>query len=460
MKYPHLAARIFNTPLLIHPQKLDAIIAGLGERLAGSALRLPEAAAQALAPEMFSTRRGEKADRGYRVIEGVAVLGIGGALVHRTRMEADSTVLLGYNDLAADLEDAMGNPEVHAVLQVYDSPGGEVQGAFEYADRVMALRGKKPMHAMADGMAASAAYLGASAADSIAISATGYAGSVGVVMRHVDFSRAMANDGVQVTHIFAGAHKVDGNPFEPLPASVRSELQADINGLYELFVSAVAAQRKVSIEAVRGTQAATYRGQAAIAAGLADRISTTDQMISELAALRARSYPAGPTARSTATTTGEFMSGNTPQAPAGAAPNAAATATAAIPAATASTATPVVATFAQADIDQARAAGHQAGAAAERERTSAVLGHPNAGANMSLAVQCVQLGLSAEQASALLGAQPAAAAIVAPAAAQNTFAAAMAGLGNPAVSGVEAAAAPASDEAALAAQVIAAYRAR
>ena len=35
MKYPHLAARLFNTPLFVHPQKLDAIIAGLGARLLG-----------------------------------------------------------------------------------------------------------------------------------------------------------------------------------------------------------------------------------------------------------------------------------------------------------------------------------------------------------------------------------------------------------------------------------------
>ena len=33
--YPHLADRLLNTPLLLHPQKLDAIIAGLGQRLLG-----------------------------------------------------------------------------------------------------------------------------------------------------------------------------------------------------------------------------------------------------------------------------------------------------------------------------------------------------------------------------------------------------------------------------------------
>lgn len=305
MNYPLVAQRIFNVPLLIHPQKLDAIIAGLGPRLLGAPVidraGLATTADHApLEPGLFSTRRGERVDAGgYRVVDGVAVLSVSGALVHRSRfIMADSSFLQGYNDLAAALEHAMANPDVHAVLQVYDSPGGEVQGAFEYAQRVLDMRGKKPMRAIADGMAASAAYLGGSAADELAITTTGYAGSVGVVMRHVDFSRALANDGITVTHVFAGAHKVDGNPFEPLPAAVRAELQGEIDAIYTEFVDAVARHRGVDAAAVRKTEASTYRGVAAIAAGLADRIATTDQLIAELAALRARSYPAGPASAS------------------------------------------------------------------------------------------------------------------------------------------------------------------
>jgi signal peptide peptidase SppA len=424
MKYPHLAARIFNTPLLVHPQKLDAIIAGLGDRLAGAPLQLPQASGQSVMPTMFTTRKGVRTERGYRVVDGVAVLGIDGALVHRSRMEANSTFLLGYNDVAADLEEAMGDSDIHAVLQVYDSPGGEVSGAFEYAQRVMALRGKKPMVAIADSMAASAAYLGASAADEIVLTTTSYAGSIGVVMRHVDLSKALATEGVAVTHIFAGAHKVDGNAFEPLPAAVLADLQGEMNSLYDEFINAVALHRGMPPAAVRKTQAAMYRGVAAIGAGLADRISTTDQMISELAAQRARSYPAGPSARSTANDTkGASMSGNTnPGGP------------------TPANSAPAAASFTQADVDTARAQG----ASAERTRVGAILGHQGASANMALAVQCVNTGLSAEQAGAILGVAP-----VAATGQGNTFAAAMAKVPNPAVSGVEGNGAGADDPAAM-----------
>lgn len=360
MKYPHLAARLFNTPLLVHPQKLDAIIAGLGPRLVGDGIDLSVLQgdnSQALPADMFSTRRGVRGDAGYTVTDGVAVISASGGLVHRSRMDADSSFLLGYNQLAGQLEAAMADPDVHAVLQIFDSPGGEVAGAFEYGDRIHALRGKKPMYAVADNMAASAAFLGGSAFDHLAISQTGYAGSIGVVTRHVDLSGAMEKEGVRVTYIYAGDHKVDGNPYEALPKAVRADMQDEIDGLYALFVDAVARNTGLTPKAIRATQAAMYRGQAAVDIGLASRVATTDQLLSELTALRARSYPVGQTARATANDKGVTMSGTTNPGGQTAAPNQAAPG----------------AEFTQSHIDAARSEGRQQGATAERERIQAVL---------------------------------------------------------------------------------------
>lgn len=280
--YPHLAARIFNTPLLIHPQKLDAMIAAVGQRLLGQ----PVATNAHATPEAFSTRPAAQAGEPYAIHDGVAVLNIFGALAHRTRINADCTAFTGYDDITARVEHAMQDPSAHAVLLAFDSPGGEVQGVFECAERMAALRGRKPMFAIADGMAASAAYLLASAADEVLITPTGYAGSIGVVTRHVDTSNALAQDGIKVTHVFAGAHKIDGNPYEPLPASVRADWQAEIDGIYTEFVQAVAAYRGLSFDAVRNTQARLFRGHAAQASGLANRVGTTDAVIAELASRR------------------------------------------------------------------------------------------------------------------------------------------------------------------------------
>lgn len=430
--YQHLADRLFNTPLLLHPQKLDAIIAGLGQRLLGTeGLQIDAAAISpraALPAEMFTTRKGERTERGYRVIEGVAVISAMGGLVHRTRLEADSSLLIGYNDLAADMEDALAKSEVHAIALVMDSPGGEVSGAFELAERIYAARGRKPIVAVADGMAASAAYLAASAADEVVLSATSYVGSIGVVMRHVDFSRALANEGISVSHIFAGDHKVDGNPYQPLPDAVRANLQADIEGLYQMFIQAVAQHRGMPEQAVRDTRASVYRGVAAVAARLADRIGTADAVIAELAARRARSYPAG--AGLSYQLEGASMGDTQTIKPAAAAPAESTTTAAATPVA-ASVAAP-----AQASLEQARAEG----ATAERVRVAAILGHANASANPAITQQCITTGLSAEQAKGFLDVAPAAAVAALAPAGTNQFAQAMAAMGNPDVSGVEAAA--------------------
>ena len=429
--YPHLADRLLNTPLLLHPQKLDAIIAGLGGRLLGvDGLQIDAAeltACAALPAEMFTTRRGERTERGYRVVDGVAVISAMGGLVHRTKLAADSSLLIGYNDLAADVEDALSKSDVHAIALVMDSPGGEVAGAFELAERIYAARGRKPIVAVADGMAASAAYLAASAADEVVLTNTSYVGSIGVVMRHVDFSRALANDGITVSHIFAGEHKIDGNPYQPLPDAVRAALQADIEGLYQMFVQAVAKHRGMNEQAVRDTRAGVYRGVAAVAARLADRIGTVDVVVAELATRRTHTVATavGISLQPWETSMSEASANAAAAAPA--APAGATTTTT-------TTAAAALATASQADLDKARAEG----AAAERARVTAITSHANAAANPAITQQCIATGLSAEQAKGFLDAAPAAGA--AASAASNQFAAAMAAMGNPNVSGVEAAA--------------------
>jgi signal peptide peptidase SppA len=431
VKYPHIAARIFNAPLLIHPQKLDAIIAGLGPRVLGvlqGDIRADGADAIApadmLAPELFSTRKGDRVKEagwpGYRNVDGVAVVSANGALVHKTTVDMNtSSMLVGYNDLAASVEHAMSNDDIHAVLMVWDSPGGEVQGAFEFADRIAAAGAgaTKLFASIADGMAASAAYLGGSAKGKPYVTATGYAGSIGVVMRHVDYSSAMAKEGVGVDYIFAGAHKVDGNPFSRMSPEVRASLQAEVNNLYDMFVSAVARNTGISAEAIRATEARTYMGQAAVEAGLAQGVTTTDALISELAGARARVYPAGPSG--TGQAKGNSMT----------APNAA----------------PVLT---QADIDKARAEGlaqgraeaqaearaagvkegADAAAKAERERAAGIMAHKEADGRAPLAAKCVAMGLTVDQAGEMLATSPK------QAAGQGaTFNAAMAATGNPGV---------------------------
>lgn len=430
MRYPHLAARIFNTPLLIAPGKLDAIIAGLGGRLLGNDIQHEQ-----ITPGLITTAQGERKQPGYRVVDGVAVLDIFGVLTHRGSMDmAASSYMLGYQDIARQFQAALSDPDVVGILLNMDTPGGEVGGVWDLANQITAARGIKPIRAIAGESALSAGYLIGSAADEFAITSTGYAGSIGVVMRHVDFSAALAADGVRVTHIFAGDHKIDGNPYEPLPDAVRASFQTEIDGLYQMFIDTVAAARGLSADAVRATQAGVYRGADAVAIGLADRVSTPDQMITELRSLSSKPRAQRVAARATT----ERRQSMSQQESGG----------------------ENLATFTQTDLDAARAEGHRAGMTAgteaERARVSGILTHAEAEGRTALAHQCITTGLSAEQAAAILAASPKQAA---PAAAGNAFAAAMAGIGNPDVK-PDAAAAQESDAQATAANIVALFQGR
>lgn len=450
MKYPHLAARLFNTPLLIHPVKLDAILAGLGTRLLAGGIDLtvqrpappavmdPKhlAATDPQPIELYTARQSTERslDRpAYEVVDGVALINIHGALAHRTSIDADSTPVLGYQKIARSLDAAMGDEAVHSILLDVDSPGGEVAGAFELAAQVREANASKPVYAIADSLAASAGYLIISGARKIALAPTAYVGSIGVVMTHVDLSRALANDGLTVTHIYAGAHKVDGSPYQPLPAVTRERFQADIDAIYGDFVAAVAKGRGLSPAAVRATEAAVLRAEPALAAGLADRVITTDALLAELAARRPRSFPVGQPARPNVITGEHPM---TKAKLAGAYPDPAPT-DIIPPADDAPPAAPeaVETTSAESDAQPAASAGadlsaaQQAGADAERARIFAILDADAAKERPKAALTLArQPAISAATAVELLAGLPTE---TAPAASGNEFARAMAAIGNP-----------------------------
>ena len=271
---PHLAARLFGVPLAIHRPKLDVILAVLGPRVGLADL--------AAAPGYTTPQRQSSATSGSP--PGVAVIPIHGTLVRRTvGLEAESG-LTSYTGLAAQLDAAIGNPAVTAILLDIDSPGGESGGVFDLADRIRAASQIKPVWAVANDMAFSAAYALASAASRVFVSRTGGVGSIGVIAMHVDQSEKDAQDGVHYTAVFAGDRKNDLNPHEPISSEAHAFLKAEVNRIYGLFVETVARHRGIEASAVRDTEAGLFFGQAAVAIGLADAVGTFDDALAQLLA--------------------------------------------------------------------------------------------------------------------------------------------------------------------------------
>lgn len=285
LAYPRVAARIFDVPLLVERSKLNVILGALGDRMqfdtpapadgVGAHHATPESHEQALISEAAMKNVPlKRAEAGYWLAGDVAVIPIIGTLVQRSDWMSESSGMVGYGRIASRFAAALDDPNVREIMLEIDSPGGEVAGAFDLADGIYAARGTKPILAVASELAASAAYLIASAADEIVVPRTGYVGSVGVVAAHYDYSKQLEKRGVAVTLLYAGEKKVDGNPFAPLDERVRDEWMTEIKSVYGLFVNTVARNLGISPGRVASTEAGTFMGTKAVDAGFAHRVNT------------------------------------------------------------------------------------------------------------------------------------------------------------------------------------------
>lgn len=202
-----------------------------------------------------------------------------------------SSGLTSYEGIGFQLKEAAADPAVRSVILDMHSPGGEAAGAFETAALVRDLAASKRTVAVVNGMAASAMYAIGSGATEIVTTETGISGSIGVVLLHADFSRQLDREGITPTLIHAGAHKVDGNPFEPLSDAVREDLQAEVDAFYASFLATVARGRgnRLTAAAARKTEARTFIGQAAVDAGIADRVGSFESVLADLTRAPGRS---------------------------------------------------------------------------------------------------------------------------------------------------------------------------
>ena len=263
---PWLRSQLIGRPHLVLPTYADTVISVLADRLS---VRF-----DAAPPETPVTPRTAK----YAAMaDGVFVLPITGGLVHRGMNVAPSSgEPAAYTAIHNEILGAVRSNEVNGILLDIDSPGGMAVGCFELAEAIRAMGKEKPIWAIANGMAASAAYAIASSASRLNVTPSGAVGSIGVVYTHTDVSEAVKKQGVAITFIYAGKHKIDGNPYQPLPASVKEDVQTEVDAKYEQFVDLVAARRPMTSQQIRKTEAAMFGAEDAVAKGLADEVASFD----------------------------------------------------------------------------------------------------------------------------------------------------------------------------------------
>jgi signal peptide peptidase SppA len=286
--YPFAAARVFDTPLAIHPAKGQVIAKVLAGRFGIGEVSFAGSDPVVIKPMAYDDwDDGPSAvvqETPYDMDRGVAVIDVSGTLVQKSSYLRPYSGMLGYNAIRHNFLAALDDKAVKAVVLSIDSPGGEVAGCFDLADLIYESRAIKPTLAILSECAYSAAYALASACEQITVPRTGGTGSVGVICMHIDQSKAIANAGMAVTIIKYGDRKADGNQFNPLSKEALSKFQADVDEMGELFVKTVARNRNLSVNVVRKTQATTFLGAAGVEIGFADAVMAPDEAFESLLA--------------------------------------------------------------------------------------------------------------------------------------------------------------------------------
>jgi capsid assembly protease len=191
----------------------------------------------------------------------------------------------GMTGLRSQVRDAIGDESVSGIALNIDSPGGLVDMVPEVGEELRAARDQKPVVAVANTLAASAAYwLGAQASE-FYVTPSGEAGSIGVYAQHRDVSGAMERLGVVNTLVSAGKYKVEGHPYAPLDEEARGAIQQSVDDYYQMFLKAVGKGRGVTASKVRDGygEGRVLTAQRAVDAQLADGVMTFEEAVQRLA---------------------------------------------------------------------------------------------------------------------------------------------------------------------------------
>lgn len=216
---------------------------------------------------------------------GVAVMNLQGPLTDKpvTMMGFDCGGT-SYQQLKEDFTYLADNG-AKTIAFMTDSGGGEAYGVFDAANYIRSYADQKGVKILSyvDGLSASAAYALTAISDEIITNSQSELGSIGVVVRLMNDSKALEKDGYERTFITAGADKVpfanDGS-FKP---EFLADIQTKVDTLYESFTEFVAEHRNISVEAVRSTEAKTFLSGDALKLGLADKVMTLEGFYEYLA---------------------------------------------------------------------------------------------------------------------------------------------------------------------------------
>jgi protease IV len=212
---------------------------------------------------------------------------------------------IASHTLVSALRAIGADDSVKAVVLRIDSGGGSAQASELIWSALEELKAKKPVVVSMSDVAASGGYYIAAGANKIFAQEDTLTGSIGVVGGHIAPAAALAKLGVNTFPMGRGKHATMLSSFKPWNDEEKKIMQAHMEAVYNVFVSRVAAGRKMTAERVQPlAQGRVWVGTKAKELGLVDEIGGLDAALAEARklgkvddAIDVEVYPPAPTLR-------------------------------------------------------------------------------------------------------------------------------------------------------------------
>lgn len=273
--YGRIISKIRNTPWLITPESLDIILEIVDNRIVNGKLTDEEIAIRL---ESTGSRRNGISSQ---ATGGVGIVPIQGPIFGKANMMTEMSGATSLETFQRDFMELANNDKVGSIILDVDSPGGTSDLVVETADMIREVRAEKPVYAVANTYAGSAALWLLTQGTKAYITPSGFAGSIGAYTVIEDQSAKDAKDGRKFNYISAGDFKTEGNPHEELSHEGEEYIQGVINELYTQFVEGVALGRDTSVANVKENygRGRMLTAKKALEVGMVDGIHTFDSIV-------------------------------------------------------------------------------------------------------------------------------------------------------------------------------------
>ena len=221
-------------------------------------------------------------------ISNIAVINVRGVLAQHADQINGACQPQGrsYDAIRSQLDAALQDPNIRAIVLRLETPGGSAAGCQECYDAIKAADAIKPCYAYADQYCFSAGTYLAVACRTITASSVGANfGSIGTVMALWDRQQAVEKQGYKRVVIRSGPYKALAQDGEAMTDAVLSELQRECNAYAAAFYDAVRAGRGLTDQqAEQCLNGRCFMSQEAQSLGLIDDIMSWNDFLTHITA--------------------------------------------------------------------------------------------------------------------------------------------------------------------------------